>query len=139
MKKFNILMFCLFFSLFAFSVSAKDYYWENISTHLYINEDGSVNVIESQSFVFNDKFTFAYRYFHFDKISSLSDIRVYENNNEIMNKEISDKNNIKPYSPYDVEFKFPRGIVPFSNIDLLVIFMQCLIIILIIIMPLSIF
>ena len=230
MKKLFLLLFLIL--ALSFAVSAKDYHWDNISTHLYINDDGSVNVMESQSFVFNDSFTFAYRYFHFDQISSLSDIKVYgKNNTEIINKEISDKdsmkyvkwffyakdekrtfvlnytvdglvehgllkdkifwtavfkdhekdvnsaqlfvhfpkdidindigfrtspdsdfkvidsrtilfslnNNLKPYSVFDVEFKFPRGVVAFTIFDLFIIIIEVIAIILTILMPIFIF
>src|SRR3989338_1295857 len=87
MKKLFILFVFLLFSL-SFGVNAKDYYWDDITTHLYLQSDGTAEVSEIQSFNFNGSFTYAYRYFHFDEIANLKDIKIYEKNNKIIEKEI---------------------------------------------------
>src|SRR3989338_6482611 len=87
-KRLMLYLFAIFILSFSVSAAYKDYYWQDITTHLYLNSDGTVDVVESQTFDFQGPFTFAYRYFHYDEISSVEDIRIFENGREITNKQV---------------------------------------------------
>ena len=96
--KFKLILFSLIISILLVNIAnaqVKDYYWEDITTHLYINPDGTVFVEETQEFNFTGPFTFAYRYFHFDEIDEIKSIKVFENNIEITNKKVYNENSFR--------------------------------------------
>ncbi len=67
-----------FLILASFNVSAKDYHWEEISTHVYFKENGNADVSEIQTFNFSGDFSYAFRYFHFDEIKEVREFHVYD-------------------------------------------------------------
>ncbi|HOW37229.1 MAG TPA: DUF2207 domain-containing protein, partial [Candidatus Pacearchaeota archaeon] len=80
MEKRVLMLFFVFLILASFSVSAKDYYWEEISTNVYLKSDGTAQVSEIQKFNFSGEFTYAFRYFHFDEIKGVRNFKVYDEN-----------------------------------------------------------
>ena len=94
MKYKLLIIFLLLISIVG-ATHTKTYYWEDITTHLYLNKDGTANVVEIQEFNFHGSFTYAYRYFHFDEIDEIRNIKVYENNKEITNKQIFNENGMR--------------------------------------------
>ena len=77
------LFFFLILLFIPLGLAEKDYYWESIDSQVSIRGDGSLDVVETQTFVFTGPFTYAYRYFHYDEIDAIENIHVYEGDDEI--------------------------------------------------------
>ena len=82
------LFFFLMLLFIPLGLAEKDYYWESIDSQVSIRDDGSLDVVETQTFVFTGPFTYAYRYFHYDEIDAIENIHVYEGDDEITSVDV---------------------------------------------------
>jgi Predicted membrane protein (DUF2207) len=72
------------------ATAADPFYWEKMDVDLQLFESGDLLVTETQKYVFTDKYTNRRnRYIQIDKIDSIQDIAVTENNQPVANLQIS--------------------------------------------------
>jgi Predicted membrane protein (DUF2207) len=92
------------------ATAAAPFYWEKMDVDLQLAESGDLLVTETQKYVFTDKYTNRRnRYIQIDKIDSIQDIVVTENNKPVSNLQIS-KSDGKQHISWEHTFtaKFPQ-------------------------------
>jgi Predicted membrane protein (DUF2207) len=92
------------------ATAADPFYWEKMDVDLQLAESGDLLVTETQKYVFTDKYTNRRnRYIQIDKIDSIQDIIVTENNKPVSNLQIS-KSDGKQHISWEHTFteKFPE-------------------------------
>ncbi len=92
------------------ATAADPFYWEKMDVDLQLVESGDLLVTETQKYVFTDKYTNRRnRYIQIDKIDSIQDIVVTENNKPVSNLQIS-KSDGKQHISWEHTFteKFPE-------------------------------
>jgi Predicted membrane protein (DUF2207) len=92
------------------ATAADPFYWEKMDVDLQLVESGDLLVTETQKYVFTDRYTNRRnRYIQIDKIDSIQDIVVTENDRPVSNLQIS-KSDGKQHISWEHTFteKFPE-------------------------------
>lgn len=92
------------------ATTADPFYWEKMDVDLRLIESGDLLVTETQKYVFTDKYTNRRnRYIQIDKIDSIQDIAVTENNQPVANLQTSKSDGRQHiFWEHPVITKFPK-------------------------------
>jgi Predicted membrane protein (DUF2207) len=94
----------------AATTAADPFYWEKMDVDLQLAESGDLFITETQKYVFTDKYTNRRnRYIQIDKIDSIEDIAVTENDRPVANLQLSKSRGIQHIAwEHPLAAKFPE-------------------------------